>query len=132
MKFLKVLSLVVVLTFVYSCANNNNDLIGTWKAIDVKTEFDENSMTPAMISQVVEMQKETYFRILNDSTLIIVTSDNTYEGKWNFDEDDNTIKYFFEGMETTSNKLGELVEKNIVSKTTTPLGTIIITYGKEK
>ena len=131
MKILKVISIVIVL-FAVSCSSPESKLKGTWKVEDVDAQFDEGTMTPAMVSQVVEMQKETYFRILNDSVLIIVSPDNTYEAKWVLNEENNVINYFFEGMETSINELGILVGGQIVSTTTTPIGEMVITYGKEK
>ena len=124
--------LAVLLTTMFSCSSPESKLKGTWKVEDVDAQFDEGTMTPAMLSQVVEMQKETYFRILNDSVLIIVSPDNTYEAKWVLNEENNVINYFFEGMETSINELGILVGGQIVSTTTTPIGEMVITYGKEK
>lgn len=72
------LFLFIAVIFLSSCGGSKeNKLIGTWKATKVETDFDENRTTPEMIRQVVEMQKETYFKIINDSTLIIVSPGNT-------------------------------------------------------
>ncbi len=98
---------------------------------DVETNFDEQSVSPEMLSQVIDMQKQTYFRIMNDSTMAIISSDNTHEAKWILNPDDNTITFFFEGMETTPNTLGKYSDGQIVSETSTPLGKMIIFYGKE-
>ena len=98
---------------------------------DVETNFDEQSVSPEMLKQVIDMQKQTYFRIINDSTMAIISNDNTHEAKWTLNPDDNTITFFFEGMETTPNKLGKLADSKIISETNTPLGKMIIFYGKE-
>ena len=52
-----------------SCGGSQETkMIGTWKVSDVQTDFNEDEVTPQMLSQVVEMQKQTYFRIVDDST----------------------------------------------------------------
>lgn len=106
-------------------------LIGTWKVADVETEFNENEVTPEMLRQVVEMQKQTYFRILNDSTMVIISSNNTYEAKWILEEDDNEITYFFDGMQSQGNKLGSYSDGKIINESSTALGSMTITYEKE-
>lgn len=115
-----------------SCGNNpEKKLIGTWKVANVQTEFNENEVTPEMLRQVVEMQKQTYFRILNDSTMVIISSNNTYEANWILHEETNNISYFFEGMESQVNELGNYSEGQIINQTNTALGTMTITYEKE-
>lgn len=134
MKRLFVLSgLVLAFAFVLtSCGGSpESKLVGTWKAMKVETDFDEQYTTPEMLRQVVEMQKETYFKIIDDSTLIIVSPGNTHETKWTLDSKDNTIAYFFEDSPGLNNKLGTLNSGKIVSESTTPLGKITIYYEKE-
>ncbi len=115
-----------------SCGGSpESKLIGTWKAQKVETDFDEQYTTPEMLRQVVEMQKETYFKIVDDSTLIIISPGNTHETNWTLDSEDNTIAYFFEGDPGLDNKLGTLSSDIIVSESTTPLGKITIHYEKE-
>lgn len=121
----------VALVWLVSCSSPESKLIGTWKVKDVETNFDEQSVSPEMLKQVIEMQKQTYFRIINDSTMAIITNDNTHEAKWILNPDDNTITFFFDGMETTPNKLGKFSDSGIISETNTPLGKMIIYYGKE-
>lgn len=121
--------LVVILS---SCSDNTaKKLLGTWKVDDVKTEFNETEVTPEMLKQVVEMQKQTYFRIVNDSTMVIISSNNTHEAKWLFNPEENTIIYFFNGMETTPNTLGKFEDGQIINETSTPLGSMVIYYKKQ-
>ena len=98
---------------------------------NVETNFDEQSVSPQMLNQVIEMQKQTYFRIIDDSTMAIISNENTHEATWLFNSDDNTITFFFEGMETNPNTLGTYTDSNIISETNTPLGKMIIYYEKE-
>ena len=121
-----------LLITVFSCNSPESKLSGTWKVTNVETHFDENSMTPAMVSQVVEMQKETFFKILNDSVIIIMSSDNTHEAKWSFDEESGIISYYFETTPSTKNELGTLINGNIIAESEAPIGKMVITYAKEK
>ncbi len=124
--------LLVLAVILSSCGGSSESkLVGTWKAGKVETDFDEKFTTPEMLRQVVEMQKETYFKIIDDSTLIIVSPGNTHETKWKLDSKDNSIAYFFEGNPGLNNKLGTLTAGKIVSESTTPLGKITIYYEKE-
>ncbi len=131
MKKIRLVGLAIALVWLASCSSPESKLIGTWKVNDVETNFDEQSVSPEMLKQVIDMQKQTYFRILNDSTMAIISNDNTHEATWILNTDDNTITFFFEGMETTPNKLGKYTDSKIISETNTPLGKMIIYYGKE-
>ena len=131
MRKLLIVGLTVSLVWLASCSSPESKLIGTWKVSDVETNFDEQSVSPEMLKQVIDMQKQTYFRIINDSTMAIITNDNTHEATWILNPDDSEITFFFEGMETTPNTLGKYSDGQIVSETSTPLGKMIIFYGKE-
>lgn len=122
-------SLVLVMA---SCGKGiEKKLIGTWKISDVKTDFDETKVNPEMLRQVVDMQKQTYFRILNDSTLVVISNNNTHEASWTYDDEDQTITYFFKGRETRANVLGTYVDGDIVNKSKTAFGNMTVTYSKE-
>ena len=115
-----------------SCGKGTKQkLIGTWKVTDVKTDFDETKVTPEMLRQVVDMQKQTYFRILNDSALVIISNNNTHEAKWKFDDKTQTITYFFKGLGSRTNVLGTYTDGDIVNQSRTALGNMTITYSKE-
>jgi hypothetical protein len=123
---------ILALIVISSCGGNPEaKLIGTWKVSDVQTNFDENQETPEMHAQIVEMQKQTYFRFVNDSTMVIISNNNTHEAKWVFIEEDQSIAYFFAGMETDPNILGILKDELIVNESKTPLGMITTYYAKE-
>ena len=104
---------------------------GTWKVVDVQTDFNEMEVTPEMLSQVVEMQKQTYFRIVNDSTMVIISNSNTHEAKWKYDSESDEVFYFFDGTNANPNMLGKLIESKLVNESETPLGTMKIVYAKE-
>jgi len=113
-----------------SCSSNKSNLEGIWKVDDVKTEFDETKTTPQMLQQVVELQKQTHFKLLKDSVLVIISNNNTTEAVWMFDKSDNVINFHFKG-DTTMHQLGVYKDPYIVSKTNTMLGNITVTYAKE-
>jgi len=124
-------SISIALIWIVSCSSPENKLIGTWKVKNVETNFDEQSVSPEMLSQIIEIQKQTYFRIVNDSIMVIISVDNTHEAKWILDPEDNTITFFFEGMETMPNKLGVYNKPTIIAESNTPLGKMITYYEKE-
>ena len=125
--------LFAVVIVLASCGGSaESKLVGTWKATKVETAFDEKYTTPEMLSQVVDMQKETYFKIINDSTLIIVSPGSEYETKWKLDDTDNTISYFFDNKPSYMNKLGILTsDGRVKSESKTALGVITIYYEQE-
>jgi cytochrome oxidase Cu insertion factor (SCO1/SenC/PrrC family) len=104
-------------------------MIGTWKVYDVKTDFDERKTTPQMLEQYVEIQKQTHFKIVNDSVMAIISGKNTFEAFWIMNNSD-VVFYHFKG-DTTMHRLGEYKEPYIVSESKTKLGTIVTKYVKE-
>ncbi len=118
---------------ILSACNGNlaSKMIGTWKVVDVQTEFNEDEVTPEMLSQVVERERKTYFRIVDDSTLVIISNNNTYEARWIIDEDSGEITYFFEGMEAFPNVLGIYNEGQVVHESNTQMGKITTVFERE-
>ena len=131
MKNIMVIAGLFIMMFMVSCSGPEQKLIGTWKVIDVRTGFNENDETPEMLSQVVEMQKQTYFRILNDTAMVIISNNNTHEAKWHLNPKTSVISYSFNGMETRINTLGKVEGDQIINTSNTPLGVITTTYEKE-
>jgi len=116
----------------FSCGNSpESKMRGDWKVTDVQTDFNESEVTPEMLRQVVEMQKQTYFRILNDSTMVIISNNNTHEAKWFFDNETKEVSYVFEGALSEPHVLGKFEDGVIISESATPLGAMTITYSKE-
>lgn len=129
----QIFAFAIIVVLIASCGQSiEQKLTGTWKVADVKTDFDERKVTPETLRQVVDMQKQTYFRILNDSTLVVVSNNNTYEARWTIDEESNTITYFFEGNTTKGNELGKFEDGKVVSTSKTAFGSMTIVYEKEK
>jgi hypothetical protein len=131
----RTLSLITFITLAFlivSCGSTTEKkLIGTWKVEDVQTDFNEKEVTPEMLAQVVDMQKQTYFRFMSDSVMVIISKENTHEANWTFDEEESMIMYFFEGMETQPFKLGTFSGSEIVQESNTALGKITTIYRKQ-
>jgi hypothetical protein len=131
MKRIFLIAVVPIFLFVASCGSNpKEELIGTWRPDKVDTEFDENKVNPEMIRQIVEMQKRTFFKFINESVMIIVSNNNTHEASWLLDEE-GTISFYFKGQELKPNKLGKVEDGKILAVTKSQLGTIKIWYVKE-
>lgn len=131
MKRLLFLTITSALLFLTSCSTSpESKLIGTWKVQDVKTDFDESKVSPEMLSQAVAMQKETFFRIINDSVMMIMSGSSTFETQWMLGED-NTISYMFADQKIKPNKLGKVEDGHIIQVSNTPLGVITTTFAKE-
>ena len=129
---LKLFITIILASFVVSCGSSpEKKLIGTWKVEDVQTDFNEQEVTPEMLAQVVDMQKQTYFRFMSDSVMVIISSNNTHEAQWTFNDEDDIIMYFFEGMETRPFELGKFEGDKIVQESSTALGKITTVYRKQ-
>jgi hypothetical protein len=134
MKRFFVIALLFATTFalITSCSSNpESKLIGIWKAQKVETDFDAKKTTPEMISQVVEMQKQTYFRMINDSVMTVISKNDTHEAKWKYDAQTKSVTYYFNGMSGIPSVLGTFKDGMIVSESKTPMGKITIYYEKE-
>ncbi len=132
MKTLKVVSIVLAsFLFIFvSCNNANSKLQGTWKVSKVDTKFDENTMTPEMIKQVVDLQKNTYFKIVDDSSMVIISDNNPHDARWSINKN-NVILFHFKNSIGKPNILGTFKKGIIIAKSKTPLGTMTIYYEKE-
>jgi len=129
MKIVSKLLFLSIILFV-SCSSTENKLTGVWKVQDVKTDFNENKTTPQMLQQIGEIQKQTHFKIKNDSVMVIISNNKTYEAVWSFDKDTKVVNYHFKG-DANIHKLGTFIDPNIVSESKTQLGTITTIYAKE-
>ncbi len=127
---------IIILTLfsgIYACSSNPSDkLIGTWRAADVDAAFDEQLATPEMLKQVIQVEKQLFFKFLNDSTMHIHTMDQTLKAYWFFDEESGRIDYRFAEAASTLSELGVYKDGNIIAESQTALGKLTITYRKDK
>jgi hypothetical protein len=125
---------ILVAMVMVSCQSSpESKLIGTWKVVDVETDFDADRSTPQMIKQVVDMQKQTFFKIINDSLMVIISTGNTYESKWRFNPEDQSISYTFDDWDENSVpfELGVFDGSQIISKSDMPMGKMVVHFEKE-
>jgi len=129
---MKNISLLLLLSIVLfaSCSSTENKLVGTWKVEDVKTDFNESNTTPQMLQQIVEIQKQMYFKIRTDSVMVIIINNNPHEAVWSIDKGNQVISYHFKN-DTTVYKLGDYVDSFIITKSNKSFGIITTTYSKE-
>lgn len=125
---------VLITGILFSCQNSpESKLIGTWKVVEVETDFDENRTNPQMIKQVVETQKQTFFKIINDTVMVIISTGNTYESKWKLNPDDQSITYTFDEWDENSApfKLGVYVNDQIIAESDMAMGKMVVYFEKE-
>ena len=118
----------------FSCQSTpESKLIGTWKVVEVETDFDETRVTPQTIKQVVETQKQTFFKILNDSVMVIISLGNTFEAKWKLNPEDQSITYIFDDSDEMAvpYNLGVYVDKQIVAESKMTMGKMVVYFEKE-
>ena len=121
--------LIFTAVLLAGCSKNSNELVGVWKVYDVKTDFDETKTTPQMLQQLVDIEKRNQLKFIDDSSLLIVTKDNTFEALW--EKDDNNVIYYHFKNDTTKYKLAEYKKPYIITNSKTKIGTMTTTYEKE-
>lgn len=126
------LLLIITSILVVSCKSDPSaKFIGTWHVVDVDASFDEQRFTPEMLKQVVQMEKQVFFKFVNDTLMNIITLDQTNSAYWYYDEDTGLVSYRFEGPASQLNDLGYYKNGSIVSESQTALGKLTITYQKK-
>lgn len=105
-----------------ACHPKTDSLVGTWKADKVNVQFDERRSTPELVKQVGAMEKQNCFTISNDSILVFNGLETKTRGQLTTDGQENL---YLDGVLFGQWKNGE-----IVTKTPSPLGEIVVTYRK--
>jgi hypothetical protein len=127
------IGLLLAMVLVSCKSSPESKLVGTWKVVEVETDFNENRSTPQMIQQVVDMQKQTFFKILNDSVMVIISSGTTYESKWKLNPEDQMITYTFDDWDkgATPSKLGKYTGEQIIAESNMAMGKMVVYFEKE-
>ena len=106
-----------------ACKPMPNSLIGTWRVDKVNVRFDENRATPELVKQIGEMERGNALSISADSILVFKGTDETLKGKLSLTGDSIML---------VDGKVFGVWEKDrIITKTTSPLGEVVIYYNKE-
>ena len=124
---MKKLLLLTALVFVLaSCHHNDNanSLIGTWIVDKVNVQFDEQHNTPEMVKQFGEMEKQNIITIDADSMLIFKGLEEEWQGKISLK---NKVFLNIDGTD-----FGQWKEGQIITKTTSPIGEVVVTYRKKQ
>lgn len=116
---LLILSLVFLLC---ACNDTSNSLIGDWKADKVNVQFDENQSTPELVKQIGEMERQNRFTISNDSILDFKGLDTEWQSRLTLSGNGD--------LWCNGQVFGHWKEGEIVTRTPSPLGEIVIVYKK--
>lgn len=106
-----------------SCDRKQDTLIGTWTVDKVNVQFDEKHNTPELVKQIGEMERQNSFSINADSLLTFKGLDTKWQSKINLRSDGTLI--------CNDENFGTWKEGQIVTRTGSPLGEIVITYRKK-
>lgn len=129
--------IIIVLTLLsgfYACNSNpKSKFIGTWKAEKVDINFNEQLASPELIRQVGLENKEVFFKIQNDSTMLLYISASSDPQNlfWFLDEKEESIHYAYKKDDLNPIELGKILDGKIIAESSTPLGTIKTTFSKE-
>ena len=106
-----------------ACQPDTDSLIGTWAVDKVNVQFDERHNTPELVKQIGEMERQNLITISKDSTLTFKGLEESSQGRISLKGDGVLL---FNGAAFGTWKNGE-----IVTKTDSPLGEVVVTYKKE-
>ena len=106
-----------------ACHPKADPFFGTWTASKVNVQFDEQRNTPELVKQVGEMEKQNIITINNDSILTFKGLDEEWQGRISLQKDGTMLR---EGTAFGTWKNGE-----IITRSGSPLGVIVVTYRKE-
>jgi hypothetical protein len=84
-----------------------------------------------MLKQVIQVEKQLFFKFQNDSMMNIHTMDQTLKAYWFFDEESGRIDYRFAEAASAISELGVYKDGSITAESQTALGKLTITYRKE-
>ena len=106
-----------------ACHRNPTDsLIGTWTVDKVNVQFDERRSTPELVKQMGEMEKQNVLTINKDSTLTFKGLEESAQGRVSLRGDGTLL---FDGA-----VFGIWKEGQIVTRTDSPIGEVVVTYKK--
>jgi hypothetical protein len=105
-----------------ACTPKADPLFGTWTVSKVNVQFDEQLNTPELVKQVGEMEKQNVIKISNDSILTFKGLDIEWQDR---------ISLKNETLLRNGAVFGIWKNGEIVTRSGSPLGEIIIVYKKE-
>ena len=118
------LSLLGCLFLLAACTPEPETLIGSWTVDKVNVQFDENRTTPELVKQMGEIEKGNSFSINADSVLCFKGLDETWEGQLTLSQ--GTMLY------CNGKLFGQWNNEEIITRTNSPLGEIVVRYKKSR
>ena len=106
-----------------ACQPKADSLVGQWVVDKVNVQFDENRNSPELVKQIGEMEKQNTLSIGVDSVMVFKGLSDEMQGRIHLDTQGIL---FFEG-----DIFGQWKDGQIVTKTPSPLGAIVVTYRKK-
>ena len=106
-----------------ACTQKTDSIVGTWTVDKVNVQFDEQRSTPELVKQIGEMEKQNVILINPDSMLIFNSLEGETKGKLSLSKDGT--------LTCNGNFFGIWKGENIVTRTNSPLGEIVVTYRKK-
>ena len=117
------LSLLGLITAFCACNRQQDSLLGTWTVDKVNVQFDEKHSTPELVKQIGEMERQNSFSINTDSILAFKGLDTEWQGRISLTKDGTLI--------CNGKCFGSWKERQIVTRNDSPIGEIVVTYGKK-
>ena len=107
-----------------ACHRNPTDsLIGTWTVDKVNVQFDERHSTPELVKQMGEMERQNVITISKDSVLTFKGLEESHQGRVSLKSD---------GILIFGNAVfGQWKEGQIVTRTDSPIGEVVVKYRKK-
>lgn len=103
--------------------NNADSLIGTWTVDKVNVQFDEQHNTPELVRQIGEMERQNSIVITADSILTFKSLDTEQHARITLDG---------KGVILCGGEVfGQWKEGQIVTRTPSPLGEVVVSYRKK-
>jgi len=119
----RVLFLIGLITAFCACNRQQDSLIGTWIVDKVNVQFDEKRSTPELVKQIGEMERQNSFSISTDSILTFKGLDAEWQGRISLKSDG--------ALMCNGTSFGSWKEGQIVTRTGSPLGEVVVTYKKK-
>jgi hypothetical protein len=104
------------------CHRGDDSIIGTWTVDKVNVQFDERRNTPELVRQIGEMEKQNTIIINSDSILTLTNADGSTTGRLHLIGDGT--------MHIDERMFGQWKDGQIVTRTGSPIGEVVVTYRK--
>ncbi len=129
------LSLTILLSFVIfisGCGTSPKEqIVGTWKAIDVIAGIDSTSIKPEALETTINMYMSYSFEFYENNSMNVMASGSTFAGRWKYDKNEDLIKIRLDNSASKEfSPLGEIKDGQIININKTGLGDITVIYEK--